>query len=104
ARAEADVRDAHGRIRDASATGEDLARPIGDSAAAQRALAAEKVRLGELLERRTRHLEDSLEVEQEITRVQQEIDAQASALGAMQDRVAMQTLTVEYTASALAFD
>jgi hypothetical protein len=103
-RAEADAKDAGGRIREAGTAAEDLSRPIGDSEAAQRALAAEKARLAELMDRRSRHLEDSLEVEQEITRVQQEIDAQDSALGAMRDRVAMQTLNVEYTAANLAFD
>ncbi len=95
-RAEADVKDAGGRILQSGTQSEDLARAIGDGQASQKTRAEEETRLRELLARRTRHLDDSLAVEQEITQVQNDLNAQASALQDMQDRVAMQTLTIAY--------
>jgi hypothetical protein len=100
-RAEADVRDAGGKVKDSGTTGEDLSRPIADGEAAQKARAAEQARLRVLMDRRSRHLDDSLEVEQEITRVQQEIDAQNGDLVDLRGRVAMQTLTVDYQSSGM---
>ena len=100
-RAEADVRDAGGKVEDSGTTGEDLARPIADGEAAQKARATEQARLKVLMDRRTRHLDDSLAVEQEITRVQNDIDAQNGELAHMRGRVAMQTLTVEYQSSGM---
>lgn len=100
-RAEADVRDAGGKIQDSGTTGEDLSRPIADGEAAQKARAAEQARLKVLMDRRTRHLDDSLAVEQEITRVQEELDAQSADLADMRGRVAMQTLAVEYQSSGM---
>ena len=95
-RAAADVKDAGGRILQAGTQSEDLAKAIGDTQAGQKTRAEEEVRLKELLTRRTRHLDDSLAVEQEITQVQNDLNAQASALQDMQDRVAMQTLAIAY--------
>ncbi len=95
-RAEADARDAGGRVQGSGTVDEDLSRPIVDAEAAQRARAAERERLEALMQRRTRNLEDTLQVEQEITRVQGEMDAAASELAMMKGRIAMQTLTLEY--------
>lgn len=95
-RAELDVKDAGGRILQSGTQSEDLARAIGDTQAGQKTRAEEEARLKELLARRTRHVDDSLAVEQEITQVQNDLNAQASALQDMQDRVAMQTLTIAY--------
>ena len=95
-RAEADVKDAGGRILQSGTQSEDLSRAIGDTQAGQKTRAEEQARLKELLARRTRHLDDSLAVEQEITQVQNDLNAQASALQDMQDRVAMQTLSIAY--------
>ncbi|HEX7760929.1 MAG TPA: DUF4349 domain-containing protein [Caulobacteraceae bacterium] len=95
-RAEADVKDAGGRILQSGTQSEDLARAIGDTQAGQKTRAEEEARLKELLARRMRHLDDSLAVEQEITQVQNDLNAQASSLQDMQDRVAMQTLSIAY--------
>jgi hypothetical protein len=95
-RAEADAKDAHGRILQSGTASEDLAKAIGDTQAGQKTRVEEEARLKDLLVRRTRHVGDSLAVEQEITQVQNDLNAQASALQDMQDRVAMQTLTIAY--------
>jgi hypothetical protein len=96
ARAELDVKDAHGRVIQSGTEAEDLAKAIGDTQAGQKTRAEEEARLKELLQRRSRHLDDSLAVEQEITRVQDELNSEASSLQDMQDRVAMQTLAIHY--------
>lgn len=96
ARAEADVKDAHGKVLQSGTEAEDLAKAIGDTQAGQKSRAEEEARLKDLLQRRSRHLGDSLAVEQEIARVQQELNAQASSLQDMQDRVALQTLSIHY--------
>jgi hypothetical protein len=101
-RAEADAKDAGGKVRTSGTVGEDLSQPIVDAEAAQKARAAERDRLRVLMERRTRSLDDTLQVEQELTRVQGEMDAAASEMALMKNRVAMQTLTVEYQSTAMA--
>lgn len=96
ARAEADAEEAGGKVRGSGVDGEDLSAPIVDAEAAQAARAAERDRLRELMRRHTRDLDQTLQVEQELTRVQGEMDAAAAQIAAMKGRVAMQTLTVEY--------
>jgi hypothetical protein len=98
-RAEADVRDAGGKVLESGAQGEDLAKAIGDTEAGQKTRAEEEARLKVLLARRSRHLDDSLAIEKEITEVQNDLDAQASALQDMRDRVALQTLSIAYESS-----
>jgi hypothetical protein len=100
-RAEADAKDLGGRIQDASTEGDDLSKGIVDTGAAQQARAAERARLTELMNRRTKDLGETLQVEQEITRVQGEMDQAASELAAMKRRVAMQTVTVAYESAGL---
>jgi hypothetical protein len=100
-RAEADAKDAGGKVDQAGTVGEDLSQSIVDTEAAQRARAAELERLHELMDRQTRDLDDTLQVEQEITRVQGEIDQAASQLAMMQNRIAMQTVTIGYRSKAL---
>lgn len=95
-RAELDVKDAHGKVLTSGTEAEDLAKAIGDTQAGQKTRAEEEARLKDLLQRRSRHLGDSLAVEQEIARVQQALNEQASSLQDMQDRVAMQTLSIHY--------
>ena len=95
-RAEADAKDLGGRIDEAATEGDDLSSDIVDTEAAQQARAAERARLTELMARRTKNLEDTLQVEQEITRVQGEMDQAASELAAMKTRIVMQTVTVAY--------
>jgi hypothetical protein len=101
-RAEADAKGLGGRIEEAATEGDDLSGSIVDTEAAQRARAAERQRLTELLRRRTQNLDQTLQVEQELTRVQGDMDQAASELAAMQNRIVMQTVTVHYESAAIA--
>jgi len=64
--------------------------------------AAERQRLTELLRHRTQNLDQTLQVEQELTRVQGDMDQAASELAAMQTRIVMQTATIHYESAAVA--
>ena len=101
-RAEADAKDLGGRIELAGTEGDDLSTQITDTDAAQQARAAERARLTELMQRRTKNLGDTLQVEQEITRVQGEMDQASSELAAMKTRIAMETVTISYESTAMA--
>ena len=101
-RAEADAKDLGGKVEVAGAEGDDLSTQITDADAAQQARAAEQARLTELMQRRTKSLTDTLQVEQEITRVQGEMDQASSELAAMKTRVAMETVTISYESTAMA--
>ena len=101
-RAEADAKDLGGRIDAAAPDSDDLSTQVVDTEAAQRARAAEQARLTELMRRRTSNLQDTLAVEQEITRVQGDMDQASSELVAMQNRIVMQTVTVSYASPAVA--
>ena len=101
-RAEADAKDLGGRIEVAGTEGDDLSTQIADTAAAQQARAAERDRLTQLMQRRTKDLDQTLQVEQEITRVQSEMDQASSELAAMKNRIAMETVTISYESTALA--
>jgi hypothetical protein len=101
-RAEADAKDLGGRIDEAATDSDDLSTDIVDTEAAQRARADEEARLAQLMKRRTSSLQDTLQVEQEITRVQGEMDQAASELAAMKTRIVMQTVTVSYASPAVA--
>jgi hypothetical protein len=100
-RAEADAKDLGGRIDEAAAEGEDLSASIVDTEAAQRARAAERARLTQLMQRKTKDLDQTLQVEQAITQVQSDMDQQASELAAMKGRIAMQTVQVSYASPAV---
>ena len=91
-----------GRIDEAATDSDDLSTQVVDTEAAQRARAAEQARLAELMQRRTSNLQDTLAVEQEITRVQGEMDQASSELASMQSRIVMQTVTVSYASPAVA--
>ncbi len=101
-RAEADAKDLGGRIDEAATDSDDLSTQVVDTEAAQRTREAERARLTDLMKRRTSNLQDTLAVEQEITRVQGEMDQASSELAAMKTRVAMQTVTVSYASPAVA--
>src|SRR5580658_9435770 len=77
-RAEADAKDLGGRIDEAATEGDDLSTSIVDTEAAQRARAAERTRLTQLMQRRTRDLDQTLQVEQAITQVQSDMDQASS--------------------------
>ncbi len=96
-RAEADAKDLGGKIEVSGAEGDDLSTQITDNSAAQQARAAERARLTELMRRlRPATLDQTLQIEQEITRVQGEMDQASSELAAMRSRIVMQTVTVTY--------
>jgi hypothetical protein len=101
-RAEADAKDLGGKVEVAGTEGDDLSTQITDTGAAQQARAAERARLAELMQRRTKNLGDTLQVEQEITRVQGEMDQASSELAAMKTRIAMETVTISYESTAMA--
>lgn len=101
-RAEADAKDLGGKIEVSGTEGDDLSTQITDTDAAQQARAAERGRLTQLMQRRTRSLDDTLQVEQEITRVQGEMDQASSELAAMRNRIAMETVTISYESTAMA--
>ena len=102
ARAEADAKDLGGKVEVAGTEGDDLSTQITDTGEAQQARTAERARLAELMQRRTRNLGDTLQVEQEITRVQGEMDQASSELAAMKTRIAMETVTISYESTAMA--
>ena len=101
-RAEADAKDLGGRIEVAGTEGDDLSTQITDTDAAQQTRAAERARLTQLMQRHTKDLDQTLQVEQEITRVQGEMDQASSELAAMKNRIAMETVTIAYESTAMA--
>jgi hypothetical protein len=101
-RAEADAKDLGGKIDETTTEAEDLGAPIVDTEAAQRARAAERDRLTQLMRRKTRNLDQTLQVDKALTDVQAQMDQASSELTAMRGRVAMQTMTVSYQSAALA--
>jgi hypothetical protein len=101
-RAEADARDLGGKIEEAATQGDDLSTQVVDTEAAQRTRAAERERLTELMRRRTRDLSQTVQIEQQITQVQGQMDQAASELAAMRNRIVMQTVTVSYESAAVA--
>ncbi len=99
---EGDARGAGGRVTGSGTETEDLTRAIVDTEARLRAQTALRDRLEKLLAERPGKLEDVLKVEQELARVQGEIDAMASGLAVMRTRVQTSTLTVSYRSAGVA--
>lgn len=97
-----DAESAGGRIRQETTNTEDLTRAIVDTEARLRASRALRDRLQRLLESRPGRLQDLLEVERELARVQGEIDSIESNLAVMRTRVEMSELTLDYTSRARA--
>lgn len=95
---EQDAGRAGGRVRASGTDTEDLTRDIVDTEAALRAQTTLRDRLLTLLATRTGKLEELLKVEQELARVQGEIDATQSALAVMRARVQTSALTIQYGA------
>ena len=88
--------DAGGRIASSQTDAEDLSRSLTDTEARLRALETLRDRLQQLLATRSGPLEQLLQTERELARVQGELDATRSALAVLRDRVAMSTLTLTY--------
>lgn len=99
ARLEGDATAAGGRIALAATDSEDLSRNLSDTEARMRALSTLRDRLQQLLATRNAPLEQLLQTERELARVQGELDATRSALELMRTRVATSTLTITYEAT-----
>ena len=87
---------AGGRVVASNTSSEDLTRAIVDTEAALRARSTLRDRLQALLASHPGKLADLLQVEQELARVQGEIDATQSELAVMRTRVATSALSIEY--------
>ncbi|MGZ8364169.1 MAG: DUF4349 domain-containing protein [Caulobacteraceae bacterium] len=91
-----DARGAGGRVARSGVETEDLTRSIIDTGAQLRAKSALRDRLQAMLESRPGKLADVLAVEQELARVQGEIDAAQSELEVMRGRVQTSEMSVAY--------
>ena len=96
----ADAQAAGGRLVKSSAVSEDLSRQLVDTEAALRAKTLLAQRLESLLANRQGKLGDLLEVEEQLSRTQGEIDAARSELAMMRARVATSEMTLDYSAPA----
>jgi hypothetical protein len=93
---EGDAQSAGGRVTGSGTETEDLTVAIVDTEAQLRAKSTLRTRLERLLAERPGKLEEVLQVETELARVQGEIDAGLSTLAVMRTRVNTSTLTVSY--------
>ena len=91
-----DAKAAGGRITRSSTETEDLTTQIVDTEANLRAKTTLRDRLQALLASRPGKLQELLEVEQQLANVQSEIDAAASRLAVMRQRVDTSQLTLNY--------
>jgi hypothetical protein len=96
---DADAKAAGGKLKADSADSEDLTAQMVDAEAAIHAKTALRDRLQDLVATRPGKLNDLLAIENELARVQGEIDAAQSSLAVMRGRVAMSQLTVDYGAT-----
>jgi len=96
---EGQAKAAGGRVVTSTVSSEDLSRQIVDTEAAIRARITLRDRLQALLATRPGKLPDLLAVEQELARVQGEIDATQSELAEMRGRVATSELKLTYESS-----
>ncbi len=99
-RVEGDAKGAGGKVLSSATETEDLTRSIVDTEAGLRAATALQTRLEVLLVQRPGDLSDALEIERELARVRGEIDATRSQLAVMRGRVAMSSLTIDYSSPA----
>jgi hypothetical protein len=88
-----------GRVAQQAVESEDLTRQLIDTEARMRALETLRDRLQQLLATRSGTLEQLLQVERELARVQGELDATRSALAVMRTRVQTSRLDVTYRAT-----
>ncbi|PQZ80848.1 MULTISPECIES: DUF4349 domain-containing protein [unclassified Brevundimonas] len=94
-----EARGAGGRVAQQSVESEDLTRQLVDTEARMRAMETLRDRLQQLLATRSGPLEQLLQVERELARVQGELDATRSALTVMRTRVQTSRLDVTYRAA-----
>src|SRR5690606_4767264 len=88
-----------GRVAEQAVESEDLTRQLVDTEARMRAMETLRDRLQQLLATRSGPLEQLLQVERELARVQGELDATRSALAVMRTRVQTSKLDVTYRAA-----
>lgn len=94
-----EARGAGGRVAQQAVESEDLTRQLVDTEARMRAMETLRDRLQQLLATRSGPLEQLLQVERELARVQGELDATHSALTVMRTRVQTSRLDVTYSAA-----
>lgn len=94
-----EARGAGGRVAQQAVESEDLTRQLVDTEARMRAMETLRDRLQQLLATRSGPLEQLLQVERELARVQGELDATRSALAVMRTRVQTSRLDVTYSAA-----
>ena len=94
-----EARGAGGRVSQQAVESEDLTRQLVDTQARMRAMETLRDRLQQLLATRSGPLEQLLQVERELARVQGELDATRSALAVMRTRVQTSRLDVTYSAA-----
>jgi hypothetical protein len=95
-RLDSEVKGEGGKVVSQEVSSEDLSRQIVDTGATLRAKTMLRDRLEKLLAERPGKLSDLLDLEKSIADVQDEIDTTTSELQAMQGRVLMSDLTLEY--------
>lgn len=91
-----DLDGARGELSSSDISTEDLTRTIVDAEARLRAGRLLSARLEQLIASRPGNLQQLLEIERELARVQGEIDAGESTLAVMRARVAMSKVTMNY--------
>ncbi|MET4684770.1 DUF4349 domain-containing protein [Brevundimonas faecalis] len=94
-----EAKGAGGRVAEQAVESEDLTRQLIDTEARMRATETLRDRLQQLLATRSGPLEQLLQVERELARVQGELDATRSALAVMRTRVQTSELDVTYRAA-----
>ena len=94
-----EAKGAGGRVAQQAVESEDLTRQLIDTEARMRAMETLRDRLQQLLATRSGPLEQLLQVERELARVQGELDATRSALAVMRTRVQTSKLDVTYSAA-----
>lgn len=94
-----DAKGAGGRVAGEATESEDLTRSLSDTTARLNALTTLRDRLQQLLATRSGPLDQLLQVERELARVQGELDATRSALETMRTRVATSRMTIDYRAA-----
>lgn len=91
-----DAKNSGGKITSSTVSSEDLTRQITDNEARLRALTTLRTRVEGIIATRPGKLSDLLEAEQELARVQGEIDTMNSEIALAKGRVAMSELTLNY--------
>ncbi len=96
---DADAKAAGGRVTSTNVQTEDLSRSMVDTEAAVRAKTTLRDRLQGLLASRPGSVGDLVQLEEELAKVQGELDASQSELAMMRGRVETSTLDLQYTSA-----